>query len=123
VMAALGPPHVRFLLRPPHIQHPLGGGEPGQQPLGDLVLALPLAEMHQLQPVRGDEVVDVRHESLAHRVHQRGRGIDVAAVAGEEPRHPAAVSQPGLPDVQVHPVDALHLERHMIRKDISHGAR
>jgi hypothetical protein len=73
--------------------------------------------------MRGDEVMDVADERLAHRIHKRRRGVRVAAVAGEEPGHPAAVSQPGLPDIQVHPVDALHLERHVFGKDIGHGAR
>jgi hypothetical protein len=44
-------------------------------------------------------------------------------MTGEEPRHAAAVSQPRLLDVESHPVDALHLERHMIGKDIGHSAR
>ena len=114
VVAALGPPHVRLLLRPAHVQHPLGAGEAGQQPLGDLVLALPLSEVHQIHAASGDEMVDVRDKRLAHRVHQRGRGIGVAAVTGEEARHPAAVSQPRLPHVQVETVDRLDLEPHVI---------
>jgi hypothetical protein len=123
VVAPLGPPHVRLLLGPARRQHPVRAGEVGQHPLGDLVLALAFPEVHQLQPAGGDEVADVRDERLAHRIHQRGGGIHVAAVAGEEPRHPAAIGQPGLPDVQVHPVDALSLEGHVIRKDIGQGAR
>jgi hypothetical protein len=68
-------------------------------------------------------MADVRDKRLAHRVHQRGRGIGVAAVTGEEARHPAAVSQPRLPHVQVETVDRLDLEPHVIGQDIGHGAR
>ena len=47
----------------------------------------------------------------------------VAAVADEEALHPAAVGQPGLPHVEIHPVDRLHLEDHVIVEDISDAAR
>ena len=70
----------------------------------------PLAKLHQLQPAGGDEAVDVGDERLGHRVHQRRGGVVVAAVADEEALHPAAVGQPGLPHVEIHPVDRLHLE-------------
>ncbi len=35
---------------------------------------------------------------------------------------PGRVLQAGHKDVEIHPVDALHLEHHMIGKDISDGA-
>jgi len=47
----------------------------------------------------------------------------MAAVTDEEAGHPTAVGQPGNPDVEIHPVDALHLEAHMIVKDIADAAR
>jgi hypothetical protein len=47
----------------------------------------------------------------------------VAAVADEEALHPAAVGQPGLPHVELHPVDGLDLEDHVIVEDIRHCAR
>ena len=122
VVPALGPPHRCLLLRPPRVQHPLGAGEARQVPLRHLVLAL-LAEMHQVDSGRGDEVVDVRDERLGHRVHQRRAGVGVAAVAGEERGRSRAVLQPGLPHVQVHPVDRLDLEHDMPGKDISSRTR
>ena len=67
--------------------------------------------------------MDVGDERLGHRVHQRGRGVVVAAVADEEALYPAAVGQPGLPDVEIHPVDRLHLEHHVIVEDIGDTAR
>jgi hypothetical protein len=67
--------------------------------------------------------VDVGDERLGHRVHQRCRGVVVAAVAHEEALHPTAVRQPGLPHVQIHPVDRLHLEGDVIVEDIGDAAR
>jgi len=40
----------------------------------------------------------------------------------EEPRHPRRVLQPRLVDVQIHPVDAIHLERDVLSQDISDAA-
>jgi hypothetical protein len=51
------------------------------------------------------------------------RGVLVAAVANEEGGHPAAVLQPRVVGVEVHPVDALDLEEHMIAGDFGHSAR
>ena len=122
VVAALGPPHGGLLLRPPRVQHPLGAGEARQVPLRHLVFAL-FAEMHQVQAAGADEVMDIRDERLGHRVHQRRAGICMAAVTGEERGRPGAVLQPGLPHVQVHPVDRLDLEDDMPGKDIGGRTR
>src|SRR5215218_3035603 len=122
-VAALGAPHPGLLLGPADEQHPLLVGELRQELLREVVLALALGERHQLQPARGDEAVDVGDERLGHRIHQRRRGVVVAAVADEEALHPAAVGQSGLPHVEIHPVDALQLEDHMLVEDISDAAR
>ena len=45
------------------------------------------------------------------------------AVTNEKARDPATVGQPRLPHVEIHPVNGLHLEHHMISKDISDTAR
>jgi hypothetical protein len=47
------------------------------------------------------KAVDVGDEGLGHRVHQRGRGVVVAAVADEEALHPTAVGPSGLPHVEI----------------------
>jgi hypothetical protein len=44
-------------------------------------------------------------------------------VADEESLHSAAVLQLGLEDVQVHPVDRLDLEHHVIGQDVGDSAR
>jgi len=79
--------------------------------------------MHQVQPAGVDEVVDIGDERLGHRIHQRRGGVGVTAVAGEERGRPRAVLQPGLPHVEVHPVDRLDLEDHMAGQDIGGGTR
>jgi hypothetical protein len=119
----LGAPDAGLLLRAPDEQHPLRLGELRQELVGDVVLALALAERQQLQAAGGDEAVDVSDERLGHRVHQGGRGVVVAAVADEEALYPAAVGQPRLPDVEIHPVDRLHLEDDVIVEDIGDAAR
>jgi len=43
-------------------------------------------------------------------------------VGDEESLHAAAILQSGLVDVQVHPVDRLDLEDHMIRQDVGDSA-
>jgi hypothetical protein len=79
--------------------------------------------VHKFQTAGGDEAVDVGDERLGHRVHQRGRGVVVAAMADEEALHPTAVGQPWLPHVEIHPVDRFHLEHNMIVEDIGDAAR
>jgi hypothetical protein len=102
---------------------PLLLGEPGQELVGEIVLALSLREADQFQPAGGDEAVDVGDERLGHRVHQRRGGVVVAAMGDEEALHPTAVGQPGLPHIQIHPVDRLHLKHDVIVEDISDAAR
>ncbi|MCA1672208.1 MAG: hypothetical protein LC799_08410 [Actinobacteria bacterium] len=79
--------------------------------------------MDQLQATRGDEAVDVGDERLGHRVHQRRRRVVVTAVADEKTRDTATVSQPRHPHIEIHPVDGLHLEHHMLIEDIGDAAR
>jgi hypothetical protein len=122
VPAGPGPPHPGLLLRPAHEQHPLGQlldraagrrGRLGQVRPGDVVLALPLAQVHQVQAVDRHVVVQVGHERVGDRFHQHRRGVAPAALL-EEVHHPRGVLQPRLEHVQQHPVDRLDLEHHVI---------
>ena len=121
VVPPLGAPHRGLLLPATDEEHPLGAGKRGQVARGDVVLALPRREMHQIKVVGFHEMVHIGHEPLGHRVHQRCGRILVAAVADEEPGHTPAVLQPPLEDVEVHPVDAFHLEDHMLGQHLSYG--
>jgi len=73
--------------------------------------------------VRGNEMLDVRGERPRQRRHQRRGGKPVAPVPDEERGDPGAVLQPGLVQVQVHPVDRLDLEQHMTSQHISSRTR
>ncbi len=101
----------------------LGLGELGQKLLGKVVLTLTRGEADQLQAPRGDEAMDIGDERLGHRIYQRRGRVVLTAVADEEALDPTAVGQPRLPDVEIHPVEGLHLEHHMIVEDISDTAR
>lgn len=95
----------------------------GQVGLGDVVFALVLGEVHQVQAVPVDERADRGHERLGHRGHQRRGREGVTPVEVEEPGRPARVLQQRLVHVAVHPVDRLELERDMPIENIGHAAR
>jgi hypothetical protein len=94
-----------------------------QVALGHVVLALARGEVHQGDPLRLDEGVDGGHEVLGHGVHE-GRGNEgPAPVVLEEPNDARLVHQLGLVDVEVHPVDALDLQAHVVSEDIGGTSR
>jgi hypothetical protein len=82
--------------------------------LGDLVLALALAEAHQLEPLFLDELLDASYERLAHRRHRRRGSKALAAVLAQVPHHAPDVLQPGHVGVEVHAIDGLVLQRHVV---------
>jgi hypothetical protein len=62
---------------------------------------------------------DIRGERRRHRGHQpRGRE-PVPPVPDEERGDPRAVLEPRLVQVEVHPVDRLDLEQHVISQHLS----
>src|SRR5487761_1488295 len=128
VAALLGAEHALLFLRHPHVQHLLGhqptvaGFCALQVPGGDVVLALPPGEAHQVQAAGGDEMADIRGDRRCHRRHQRRGREPVPPVPHEERRDPRAVLQPRLVHVQVHPVDRLDLEQHVIGQHLGSGS-
>lgn len=89
--------------------------------MGDVVLALALGEVDQVQALVIDEPVDPRDERVGHRVHQGGGGKRHPPVALEEPDHTAGVHQLGLVEVQVHAVDAVELEHDVVIEHVGHS--
>jgi hypothetical protein len=95
--------------------------------LGHIVLALPLrkADLRDLMLLR--ILAQLRHEFIANRLHQCRGGKLMTAMAAEEIHHPVRVLQLRHVHVQVHPVDALHLQAHFraqylgYRMRYSHG--
>jgi hypothetical protein len=86
------------------------GRRVAQAGLGDVVLVLAGGEPHQVQAAGVDEMPDVRGERRRHRGHQRRGGEPVPPVPDEERGDPGPVPQPGLVQVEEHPVDRLDLE-------------
>jgi len=68
-------------------------------------------------------MADVRSELPRHRRHQRRGGEPVPAMPDEERGDPGAVLQPGLVQVEVHAVDRLDLEQHVISQHIGGRTR
>ena len=109
VAALLGPQHPLLFLGHPGIQHlvaqpPVSSRR--QVPPGDLVLALPPGEPHQVPgpaPRCSDRCPRRTPRSSAASAPRRRTG---APVPEEERGDPCAVLQPGLVQVQDHPVDA-----------------
>jgi hypothetical protein len=90
--------------------------------MGQIVLALPLGEIDDRHPLVFGELVQPSDEVAADRLQQRGRRDRAAALVMEERHHTVAELQLGYIHVQVHPVDAFHLEGDVLGEDISGAA-
>jgi hypothetical protein len=123
VAALLRPEHHSLLLSPPDGQHPLLGGETRQVLVHDVVLALTLDEVDPRHTLLTGEAAHRRAEAVTDRRQRRGRGDRQPQLAVHEPHQPRRVLQLRHVDVEIHPINALHLEHHMIVEDISHAAR
>jgi hypothetical protein len=89
----------------------------------DVVLALALGELDPGHVLVAGEAMHRRAERIADLPQWCGRGdreIELSVHVGDQP---GGVLQARHVDVEVHPVDALHLEHHMIGEDISDSAR
>jgi NAD(P)-dependent dehydrogenase (short-subunit alcohol dehydrogenase family) len=70
-----------------------------------------------------DEAFHVMDEASAEGSQQRRGGERLPAVKPQKRRHAPLRLQPRLVHVQVHPIDRLDLEHHMLGQDISSGTR
>ena len=126
VAALLGPKQHRLLLRAPDEQHPFsapGGLELGQVLVHHVVLALALDEVHPRHTLVGGETMDRGTERVGHLGQRRGRGDRQPQLPVDVTDDPSRVLQLRNVHVQVHPVDALNLEGHVLGEDIGDGAR
>jgi hypothetical protein len=89
----------------------------------DVVFALTLDEIDPRHALVAGKAAHRRTEAITDRRQRRGRGDRQPQLAVHEPHQPRLVPQLRHVDVEVHPIDALHLEQHMIVEDISHAAR
>jgi len=69
-----------------------------------------------------DERQDRRDEPAGDRLHHRTRGEGVTALL-EEPHDPEVALQLRHVQVEIHPIDALHLQRDVVRQHLSGRAR
>ena len=110
----------RLLLGLADIQNALRLGEPSQVFLRDVVLALPLLEGNQIDAFVVDELIDVANERFRHRRHRRRRRKTLAPMNPQVAHHSAHRLQMRHVDIQVHPVDRLDLQHHMVTQDFRH---
>jgi len=123
VAAALGVKHPGLLLRAADEQHPLLGVKPGQVLVHDVVLALALDEIHPRHSLLAGKPAHRRAEPVGDLPQRGGRGDRQPQLALDVAQQPTGMLKLRHVDVAVHPVDALHLEHHMIVEDIGDGAR
>src|SRR5205823_10388337 len=57
----------------------------------------------------------------ADRLEEHGRGNRVTAMLAQEANHAQFVLEPGDVGVEIHPVDALHFQGHMLLQDFREG--
>ena len=89
----------------------------------DVVLALALDEVHPGHVLVTGEAAHRRAERVGDLPQRCGRGDRQPELALDVAKQATGVLQLRDVDVAVHPVDALHLEHHMISKDIGDTAR
>ena len=107
VVPTLGAKDVGLFLGPADEEDPLGAIVASEVLVRDVVLALTLLEMHQVEAVGVDELVDRADERIGDRRHE-GRGDKRLALVGpEEMGDPVGEGQLGLVEVEIHPIDAL----------------
>ena len=82
------------------------------------VLAPALGERHDLDAFALGEPMDLGHESVAHRRHQRRRGDHRPTVVLEEADHTAAGLQPWLIGIEIEPINALDIQLHLVPKQL-----
>ena len=116
----LGPIDLGLLLGAADEEDGVGPVVAGQVSLGDVVFALALLEVDQVEVTFFDEAMDGAHEVLGDRVHEGTRDEGHPPVALEESHHPGGVDQFWLVDVQIHPVNAVQLVDHMVGEDFGH---
>ena len=117
VAALLGPEQRGFLLRPPDEQDPFGAAsrlEGGQVLVHHVVFALPPGKVHPRDPLPPGEAVHRSGETVGDPGQRGGRGNLQAQLPLHIAQQPARVLQLRDIDIEIHPVDALHLEDHML---------
>jgi hypothetical protein len=121
VATLLGAKYRRLLLGLTDEYDAFGLIEAGQVLLHHVILALTLTELHHRNLLLFGEALHGGYEGFGHRVHQSRGSELVAAMKTKELRHATFALQHRHVDVEVHPVDALQLEGHMILENVGNA--
>src|SRR5207247_9982076 len=89
--------------------------------LGDVVLAFPFPEGDYGNLFLSRKSLQRADEGLADGLHQDAGGKRVSAMKSEEAGHPAFPLQLRDVHVQVHPVNAFYLQRHMLPHNLGYA--
>lgn len=122
-MAFPGAEQVGLLLRPTDEQHPLRAGELGQVFVHHIVFASPLSETNPRQLVIPGKAVHRRTErisDLRQQCRRSDRQPQLPLQIADQPRRELQLQDI---DVQIHPVDTLHLQAHVLGQDIGDRSR
>jgi hypothetical protein len=111
------------VLRSTDEHHPLLGRERRQMLVHDVVFALTPNELDHRHSMVAGVAADPRGERVADLPQRRGRRDRQPQLPVHEPHQPGRVLQLRHEHVEIHPIDALDLEHHMIVEDIGHTAR
>jgi hypothetical protein len=88
----------------------------------NIVLALSLLEVNDRDVVLRQEVIDLPQKRVRHDSHQGGGSNGLAAMKPEKTSRLLFRLQLGLIDIEVHAIDALDFQGHMVADDFSDGA-
>ena len=114
----LGAEHRRFLLRLADEQHSFRAGKLLPILRGHAVLTLALLERHDGYLFLFGKLLHLGDERLGDRIHQRTGGKPVAEMEPEETGHSSRPLQRRHVHVQVHAVDSLDLQRHVLPENL-----
>lgn len=103
-------------------EHAFLAGETGAVRGGDVVLALLLGKGDEVHTLLLDEGFHLADEGGTDRLHERRGGEGMSAVIAEKGSDADLGLQFRLVDVEVHAVDALDFQGHMVGHDIGNAA-
>ena len=118
VVPAFGAKHRRLLLRLADEQHPFLRREFLQETRSHVVLALALAKRHHGNLVLLGKALHRLHKALADRVHQHAGGSPMTTVETKESGCPRFSLQARHVNIQIHPVDSLKLQAHVLGQNL-----
>ena len=94
-----------------------------QELLGDIVLALTLAEFEDGDRLATGEILEGRDEVFGDGIHESAGGELVAAMKAEEVDDALFALQRRDVDVEIHAVDSLDFEGDVLGEDVGNGRR